>query len=520
MFPSDRWGVLLLFVGACTVLRGYAAMHLWGSALSLAPSMAFGAMVVTGVEGGMVAAVVGTVAGDAMVHGRRLYRAAFEGAVLAVAVYAGGAVLGAMGGPESGELAALALAVATVFVVDTAILAGESILAGMEPGELWTTTLRGRGSAYAAGAPLVCAAIYLWPYVGASALAVLAVPAVVAALAVRKTYEILYIQRQLAAMERVNRHAVGDRDMQTLLGQFVRAVRSVAPLQSYAVWLIEEDEERLRLASSSEALEKVLPETAEIGSGWAGWAAERRRTLFIRDARSDPRTPAGMRGKGSVAAIPLLVQKKLVGVFEIRHPAPKAFNAVHVDAVEALCRQVAVAIENHRLHQKLRELAVTDGLTGLLNHRRMYETLRDEIWRAQRYGHPVSVVMIDVDGFKSYNDTYGHPKGDLLLRSIADIVRSSIRGVDIAARYGGEEFLVIMPETGKDKALGAAERIRKAVEGALFEGRTEGHHVRKTVSIGVASYPENTRNYAEMITLADRALYKAKQRGKNRVLAV
>ena len=524
-----KWPLLLLAIAVFTALRVSASKRLWGGALSMSPAAAFAILFSNGaghppaIESAMLVALVGTIAGEAIANTRRWRRGIFEGCALALAVNLGAQAyslvypqsISLAGGPAF--LLGLAAAGVVVFLVDTSLVALEAMMQGADLHDLERSLLRGRGSAYVACLPLVCAALYFWPREGFMAVVVLAIPALVAGRAVRKTYEILLVQRQLAAMERINRHAVGDRDIHTLITQFVKAMQYVAPLDEYALWLTEEENANLRLADASEQLKATLPETIEPGTGFGGWAAERRRMLLVRDARSDARFPS-LTLRGSIVAVPLLVQKKLVGVFEMRSWLPGGFNGAHTDSAETLCREIAVAIENHRLHQKLRELAVTDGLTGLLNHRRMYETLRDEIWRAQRYGHSVSVVMIDVDSFKNYNDAYGHPKGDVLLRSIGDIISETIRSVDIAARYGGEEYLVIMPETGKQAAMEAAERIRKAVENAVFEGRSDTHHVRKTVSLGLATYPEDTRNYAELITLADRALYKAKQRGKNRVL--
>jgi diguanylate cyclase (GGDEF)-like protein len=125
--------------------------------------------------------------------------------------------------------------------------------------------------------------------------------------------------------------------------------------------------------------------------------------------------------------------------------------------------------------------------------------------------------MLDVDSFKAFNDTYGHPQGDNLLRSIASILQANVRSVDFLGRYGGEEFLIVLPETAKDDACRLAERIRGAVEEQAFV-IVEGEAIRRTVSVGVASYPEDALNAGELVQRADEALYRAKRAGKNRVL--
>lgn len=169
--------------------------------------------------------------------------------------------------------------------------------------------------------------------------------------------------------------------------------------------------------------------------------------------------------------------------------------------------------------RRLEKETITDGLTGLFNHRHFYNRLEFEINRAIRADHPVSILILDVDNFKQYNDKYGHPRGDEALRICAAAIQDSVRGIDIAARYGGEEFAVILTETDKKGAIVAAEKIRNAIEEQRFrdEGGDTTHNV--TVSIGVSSYPADTKELKELVRMADNALYTAKREGKNRVCA-
>lgn len=165
-------------------------------------------------------------------------------------------------------------------------------------------------------------------------------------------------------------------------------------------------------------------------------------------------------------------------------------------------------------------LAVSDGLTGLYNHRFLQERLALEIEGTGR-GRQLSVLLLDIDNFKRVNDTYGHPFGDLVLLTVARMIRENIRRVDTAGRYGGEEFLVIMPHTTPETAAGIAERIRQAVENYVFA--LKDTEVRATVSAGVATYPSrhgHIRDKASLLYAADRALYEAKAAGKNRIMSV
>lgn len=174
---------------------------------------------------------------------------------------------------------------------------------------------------------------------------------------------------------------------------------------------------------------------------------------------------------------------------------------------------------NKTLSEKNRELealSVTDGLTGLYNRTHLMQTLTNEVARARRHMHPFSILMIDIDHFKVYNDSFGHLAGDAVLSRLASIFTKSIRSVEYAARYGGEEFLIMLPETEPDGALEAAERIRTRVAEETFGDGN--HRGRVTVSIGVAAFPEHGTNPESIISSADAAMYQAKREGRNRVM--
>ena len=196
-----------------------------------------------------------------------------------------------------------------------------------------------------------------------------------------------------------------------------------------------------------------------------------------------------------------------------------ALNATRILGAEgALVGSVALirdVSEEKRLEDELRALSQTDGLTGLFNRRFMDEAIISELGRSDRYGTPLSIALFDVDHFKKFNDTHGHEQGDRVLKGIADTAREAMRDVDLCCRYGGEEFLVIMPNTDREGALLAAERLREAVEVAKADELTV------TISVGTATYPGAEVSDADtMVTAADRAMYAAKVGGRNRVCAV
>jgi len=163
-------------------------------------------------------------------------------------------------------------------------------------------------------------------------------------------------------------------------------------------------------------------------------------------------------------------------------------------------------------NEELERLSTTDGLTGLANHRFLMQRLKEEGIRSNRNNREFAVLMADVDNFKEYNDTYGHPAGDQVLKRVAAIVRDSTRTMDCAARYGGEEFVVVMPETRVTGARQVAERIRARLAAELFEGQ------RITLSIGVAEFPKDADVPQGVIAAADAALYQAKRAGRDRVV--
>ena len=249
--------------------------------------------------------------------------------------------------------------------------------------------------------------------------------------------------------------------------------------------------------------------------------------------------------------VPLVFNGAPVGLLvliQTRHD--RRWEEDEVALARGFAEQAAVAIEHARLYRQAREQAVRDGLTGLYNHRHFYERLEQEVARARRYGTPVSLLMIDLDDFKAFNDRHGHLAGDAVLRGVAAVLQGELRQhLDVAARYGGEEFAVILPNTprhgsgtqggaGRDAGGGAqgapppgdlapppgdaaervAERIRRRVAAASFcdpGGRPLGP---VTVSIGVAVYPEGTRRPEDLVAHADAALYLAKRAGKDRVV--
>lgn len=199
------------------------------------------------------------------------------------------------------------------------------------------------------------------------------------------------------------------------------------------------------------------------------------------------------------------------------NPDSRRVSRENVSPISMLANEASLALEVVGLHEDLRRMSITDGLTGLINHREFYNLLRRELERGRRYRHTVSLLIIDVDDFKKYNDTFGHLAGDMALKKVAEMLRTFARATDIVARYGGEEFAIILPESTHGGALMLAERIKTEISNHNFIPRGTGE-VHLTVSIGIYSATDGVASEDQIVSFADEAAYSAKNTGKNRVV--
>ncbi len=212
--------------------------------------------------------------------------------------------------------------------------------------------------------------------------------------------------------------------------------------------------------------------------------------------------------------IPLIAEDKVIGILVIDSQKDNAFTAEQVDVVTALGSFVSISLQNSILHEQVRDLSRKDYLTDVLNRRGLFEIATKEFERSKRYGTVFSVVMFDVDGFKSINDRLGHEAGDKVLREVAVICQDVIRRADMIGRYGGDEFVILLPETGKKGAKSLTERIRRSIEELIVS--FEYGEVNVTCSFGITQREQSDKNVEDTIRKADRALYTAKHTGGNR----
>lgn len=286
----------------------------------------------------------------------------------------------------------------------------------------------------------------------------------------------------------------------------------VAEVSKVSLFLHDEAAETLFFAEGDGIDERARDLRFKKGEGIVGRILVDRSPILIEDIRKQP----GYVGRPdappeSLLALPLLTKDRVVGVVCLNNRTDgKPFTDRDQTVLDTLARSAAIALENARLY----EMAITDGLTGLFIHRYFQQRLDGELARTRRYGHKLSLLMLDIDRFKTCNDTYGHQVGDGVLVGLARILRRNLREADIPCRYGGEEFSLILPDTDEAGGRTVAERIRKDCEGFEFQGPAGA--LKITVSIGAATFRDG-QTKDEMIFEADKALYAAKGAGRNRV---
>ncbi|HXN06278.1 MAG TPA: diguanylate cyclase [Nitrospiria bacterium] len=261
------------------------------------------------------------------------------------------------------------------------------------------------------------------------------------------------------------------------------------------------------------------------GIGIAGKVLEEGVPLLVQNIEKDPRLLMARRPRyktGSFLSVPIKLNQRTIGVINISDKTGDAvFNETDLQLALTISGYASMAIERsefYRRSEELRQISITDTLSGLLNRRYFQERLAEEVERSKRHGLPLSLIIMDIDDFKIYNDLHGHLAGDEAISLVGKNLRNNIRTIDVAARYGGEEFTVILPQTAKQDAAQIAKRLCSEIERTgLIEGT-----VRKTrpitVSIGLASFPEDADTLENFFKNADDALYTAKREGKNRVV--
>lgn len=249
------------------------------------------------------------------------------------------------------------------------------------------------------------------------------------------------------------------------------------------------------------------------------WLRHKRGQVMVAKAAAEPELkgvalPTLVRG---LMALPLLIQDQAIGWVIVLDRGEGRLEARDFSNLKILCSQIAIGVEKAALYDRLQRLSTTDGLTGLTVHRTFQSRLEDEVKRAERYKEPLSMLMLDIDYFKRFNDVYGHLAGDAVLKAVAGVLKEGLGSSEVAARYGGEEFALLLPRQDKAAALARAEDLRRGVEALVVEAGAEW--LRVAASVGVATFPSDAMTKKGLLEAADQALYQSKKNGRNRVSA-
>jgi len=324
--------------------------------------------------------------------------------------------------------------------------------------------------------------------------------------------------RELQVLFEVTRSVNTTLELQPLLNLISEQVAMALGYAEFSVMLLDPQSQELVHQAGFGAVEFLPGEVRfAVGEGAAGESAQRRGEVYVANVADDPRFVRRAGETGSLLCVPMIVKDEVVGVLNFRKAEVSAFGPDEMRLLRSVANQAAMAIVNARLYQATVELSITDALTGAFNRRHLFNRLEMELLRAQRFGNPLSVVMIDIDHFKLFNDTSGHPAGDEVLRRASALFKTQLRKLDVMARYGGEEFFVVLPQTPKSEAVEVAEKLRRAVAGTAFPDGEKQPGGKVTISVGVASFPDDGDALEALVDSVDAALYASKRGGRNKV---
>ncbi len=225
-----------------------------------------------------------------------------------------------------------------------------------------------------------------------------------------------------------------------------------------------------------------------------------------------------------IGYFPLVSENTSIGCL-VTKSVNKDLSSIEIYQIQQLTKQIAITINRAKVYAEILKYATLDALTGFYNRHQLEDRIKQEVSHAKRKGTHLCAIMTDIDFFKKVNDSYGHAAGDLVLKTVAKIIRTQLREYDIAARYGGEEFIILLPFTNKKEACLVAERLRKAVKAKVINiekvnSKTKTKNISITISLGVTEYNPKTENLKDFMLNVDKALYKAKETGRNRVVSV
>ncbi len=324
-------------------------------------------------------------------------------------------------------------------------------------------------------------------------------------------HDIASTHKEMQAVYEISQNIGRSLSVKETLAYLTARIKRFVPYSACAVFLSSAEEDRLLPHHVTGMFKDVLEGVeVKLGEGVTGWVAAHNQALMNVSPELDfPHVEALRQAFQSCLAVPLSVETSVVGVITLYSNAPENYREQHLRLMEAIAPYSAAAISNAVIYEETQEDAYTDPLTGLPNIRYFNVFIGEELKRAKRIGYPVTILMMDLDGFKAVNDRYGHKNGDFLLIEVGRLLRTHLRKSDTCLRYGGDEFLAVLP--GLDGTLGrqAAQRIQSAFEGRPLVN-VDGENVGVGISIGVATFPGDGLEPDELVARADREMYRNK----------
>lgn len=330
---------------------------------------------------------------------------------------------------------------------------------------------------------------------------------------------------ELEAFTEIGKVLTSTLDIHEVLRRIMDKVQEVLKPANWSLLLVDAEADALVFEVAQGAgAERLAGQTIGLGEGIAGWVVARGEPLLVEDVRKDPRfssrfDAATLFTTRSILAAPLRFGGKSLGVIElVKGPSEPSFRDEDLRTLTTIADYAAIALQNAWNFQRVEELTILDEHTGLYNSRHLEACLAAEVLRAQRFEHPLSLIFFDLDHFKRVNDIHGHQTGSSVLAEIGEILRKTMRPVDVPVRYGGDEFVCLLPETPKNQALLWARQIRAAIREHEFSA-PGGAELRVDASFGVASLPDDADDAASLLRQADMAMYRVKAAGRGDIAA-
>lgn len=320
----------------------------------------------------------------------------------------------------------------------------------------------------------------------------------------------------MSTVQAVSRVIISSLDLETIFATVVKELKESFGYTHVSIYLLRDD--YLHLGAQVGYPLDMLIHKIHISQGVTGRTIKSKTVHFIPDTSKEPSFLRADNNLTSEICVPLLKEGNVLGTLNVESDANRILTEKDVELLTTLSGPISLAVDNARLHAQVKEMAMTDAVSGLSNRHALEQILTAEVERSRRLGHPLSLIIFDIDSFKAYNDKWGHPAGDTRLRATAKMIQNILRKYDIAARFGGDEFAIILPNTDEAGAFEFAKRLQSSARASTQEIPIENKGVSgHTLSIGVATLPKNGNSVESLMLAADHAEMKAKRLGKNQI---